>query len=110
MWKAYEQLGWEQFSSTVRHELIHAWQYHEFGDADHGATFTRWTDDLETSKHCERFTRSKCGGSSARIAAVDFPGINARRRYVPPNSTAVASAVGHYTSRRPTTTDRFSFT
>ncbi|GAA5061258.1 hypothetical protein GCM10025751_47340 [Haladaptatus pallidirubidus] len=23
-WNAYEQHGWEQFSSTVRHELIHA--------------------------------------------------------------------------------------
>ncbi|WP_342764809.1 SprT-like domain-containing protein, partial [Haladaptatus sp. W1] len=32
-WKAYEHHGWEQFRSTVRHELIHAWQYHEFGEA-----------------------------------------------------------------------------
>ncbi|WP_231188849.1 SprT-like domain-containing protein, partial [Haladaptatus sp. DYF46] len=42
-WDAFEQHGWEQFSSTVRHELIHAWQYHEFGKADHGRTFARWT-------------------------------------------------------------------
>ena len=68
-WTAYEQHGWEQFSSPVRHELIHAWQYHEFGDANHGATFTRWTDNLDTSQHCERFTTPKwwlvcedCGG------------------------------------------------
>ncbi|MCO8256785.1 SprT-like domain-containing protein [Haladaptatus sp. AB618] len=26
-WTAYEQHGWKQFSETVRHELIHAWQY-----------------------------------------------------------------------------------
>ncbi|MFH5801049.1 SprT-like domain-containing protein [Haladaptatus sp. CMAA 1911] len=72
-WTAYEQHGWEQFSETVRHELIHAWQYHEFGDADHGATFTRWKDRLDTSQHCERFTSPKwwlvcedCGGRIAR--------------------------------------------
>ncbi|SIR99043.1 SprT-like family protein [Haladaptatus litoreus] len=49
-WTAYEQHGWEQFSSTVRHELIHAWQYHEFGEADHGRTFDRRTDVLDTSR------------------------------------------------------------
>ncbi|SIR98830.1 Predicted Zn-dependent metalloprotease, SprT family [Haladaptatus litoreus] len=72
-WTAYEQHGWEQFSETVRHELIHAWQYHEFGDADHGATFTQWTDALDTSLHCERFITptwwlvcEDCGGRSAR--------------------------------------------
>ncbi|ODR79560.1 hypothetical protein BG842_06545 [Haladaptatus sp. W1] len=72
-WTAYKQHGWEQFSETVRHELIHAWQYHEFGEADHGATFTRWTEDLDTTKHYERFTTPKwwlvcedCGGQIAR--------------------------------------------
>ncbi|GAA0252740.1 SprT-like domain-containing protein [Haladaptatus pallidirubidus] len=40
-WKAYEQHGWDQFRATARHEMIHAWQYHEFGEANHGATFTR---------------------------------------------------------------------
>ncbi|WP_458210970.1 SprT-like domain-containing protein [Haladaptatus sp. NG-SE-30] len=71
-WTAYEHHGWEQFSSTVRHELIHAWQYYEFGDADHGSTFTRWTDALDTSQHCERFTTPKwwliCEDCDGRIA------------------------------------------
>ncbi|MFH5801137.1 hypothetical protein [Haladaptatus sp. CMAA 1911] len=35
-WDSFEQHGWEQFSSIVRHELIYAWRYHEFGDADSG--------------------------------------------------------------------------
>ncbi|SIR63228.1 SprT-like family protein [Haladaptatus litoreus] len=72
-WKAYEQHRQTQFSATVRHKLIHAWQYHEFDDADHGTTFTRWTDTLDTSQHCERFTDPKwwlvcedCGGRIAR--------------------------------------------
>ncbi|RBI59375.1 sprT domain-containing protein [halophilic archaeon] len=55
-WDTFEQQGWEQFSSTVRHELIHARQYHEYGEADHEETFDRWTDALDTSRHCERFT------------------------------------------------------
>ncbi|WP_458190960.1 SprT-like domain-containing protein [Haladaptatus sp. NG-WS-4] len=54
-WEAYDSHGWEQFSSTVRHELIHAWQYHEVGNADHGVTFARWTDMLDTTQYCERF-------------------------------------------------------
>ncbi|MFB9807696.1 hypothetical protein ACFFQF_21885 [Haladaptatus pallidirubidus] len=29
--------------------MIHAWQYHEFGEADHDATFAQWTDALDTS-------------------------------------------------------------
>ncbi|WP_266083105.1 SprT-like domain-containing protein [Haladaptatus caseinilyticus] len=54
--KIYEYHRKEYFSETVRHELIHAWQYHEFGEADHGATFARWTDALDTTQHCKRFT------------------------------------------------------
>jgi SprT-like protein len=53
-WKAYEKHGWEQFSSTIRHELIHAWQYHEFGDADHGRMFARFPRYLAALRtlHC----------------------------------------------------------
>ncbi|KYH24198.1 protein SprT-like protein [Halalkalicoccus paucihalophilus] len=54
-WDAYESYGWEQFSRVVRHELIHAWQYHECGEADHGSTFTQWVEPLETDRHCERY-------------------------------------------------------
>jgi SprT-like protein len=72
-WDAYDSQGWEQFSSTVRHELIHAWQYYEFGEADHGRTFARWIDVLDTSQYCERFRSPNwwvicedCGGQLAR--------------------------------------------
>ncbi|WP_227379572.1 SprT-like domain-containing protein [Haladaptatus halobius] len=54
-WMAYEHHGWEQFSVTVRHELIHAWLYHEFSEADHGRTFIRWINALDTLQYCERF-------------------------------------------------------
>jgi SprT-like protein len=71
-WDAFEQHGWEQFSSTVRHELIHAWQYHEFGEADHGRTFEQWTDALDTTQHCERFKSPNwwviCENCTERVA------------------------------------------
>ncbi|GAA0254126.1 hypothetical protein [Haladaptatus pallidirubidus] len=56
----------------MRHELIHAWQYHELGEADHGVTIIRWTYALDTSKHCERFAAAKwwlvCEDFGERIA------------------------------------------
>ncbi|ADJ16716.1 SprT family zinc-dependent metalloprotease [Halalkalicoccus jeotgali] len=55
-WDAYESYGWEQFSRVIRHELIHAWQYHEYGEADHGSTFRQWVEPLETDRHCEQYT------------------------------------------------------
>jgi SprT-like protein len=54
-WDAYQEYGWEQFARVVRHELIHAWQYHEHGDGDHGPTFRQWIEPLETDRHCERY-------------------------------------------------------
>ncbi len=41
MWAADEKHEWKQFSATMRYLPIHAWQYYEFGKADHVATFTR---------------------------------------------------------------------
>ncbi|WP_264782736.1 SprT-like domain-containing protein [Haladaptatus sp. T7] len=96
-WTASEHHGWEQFSSTVRHELIHAWQYHEFGDANHGSTFAQWTDVLNTPSTANASPRQS-GGSCARIAAVEFRAIDARRRYVTLNSTVVVQ----FASRRAT--------
>lgn len=58
-WDAYESYGWEEFARTVRHELIHAWQYHERGEADHGPTFTWWLEPLDTDRHCEQYTDPK---------------------------------------------------
>lgn len=58
-WDAYEAYGWGQFSRVVRHELIHAWQYHKYGEADHGPTFRQWVEPLETDRHCERYAEPK---------------------------------------------------
>lgn len=58
-WDAYREYGWEQFARVVRHELIHAWQYYERGEADHGPTFHQWIEPLETDRHCERYAEPK---------------------------------------------------
>ena len=58
-WDAYEAYGWKQFARVVRHELIHAWQYHEYSEADHGPTFRQWVEPLETDRHCEQYTEPK---------------------------------------------------
>ena len=70
-WDAYQEFGWQQFSKTVRHELVHAWQYWQFEEVDHGETFARWTDPLDIAQHCERFISPKwwlvCGDCGQRI-------------------------------------------
>ena len=58
-WDAYREYSWEKFARTVRHELIHAYQYHEYGEADHGPTFRRWVKPLETDRHCEQYAEPK---------------------------------------------------
>ncbi len=72
-WDAYEAYGWEQFSRVVRHELIHAWQYHEYSKADHGSTFKQWVEPLETDRHCEQYAEpnywvicEECGSRDPR--------------------------------------------
>jgi hypothetical protein len=96
--------GWEQFSLTVRHQLIHAWQYHEFGEADHDRTFTRRMDMLDTSRYCTTSVHS-CGGSFARTVVVGLHTIDARKRFATQSNTAVVSAVGRSVSRTATDID-----
>ena len=103
-WTAYVHHGWEQFSATIRHELIHAWQYHEFGEADHGSTFTRWTPS--TPRDTGNTSPRKSGGSSARTAVIELLVIDARKQCATRSSTVVASAAVQFASKRATATDR----
>ena len=68
-WDAYEAYG-GAIRAWFANELIHAWQYHERGDADHGPTFRQWVEPLETDRHCERYAEPKywvvCEASESR--------------------------------------------
>ena len=54
--RAYEAYDWETFAAVVRHELIHAWEFQQFGASGHGERFLAKADELETPRHCPSFT------------------------------------------------------
>lgn len=64
-WRAYTAWEWDTFAQTVRHELVHAYQFAETGQSDHGTRFTRLAQSVDAPVHCQRFTtgrlRLRCG-------------------------------------------------
>lgn len=60
-YRAYKEWGWSGFKSTIRHEIIHIWQYQENGTADHGFTFRKMADEVGCSKNCDKFTDYEYG-------------------------------------------------
>lgn len=66
-WRAFEAHGWTGFRETIRHELIHAWEFQEWGEAGHGDRFAEKAAALNVSVHCEAFTqprlRAVCGAA-----------------------------------------------
>lgn len=55
-WDAYRAFGWRQFTKTIRHELVHAWEFQEYGDAGHGPRFRAKAREVDAPRHCETFT------------------------------------------------------
>ncbi len=55
-WDAYQAFGWAEFTGTIRHELVHAWEFHRFGESGHGERFRRQADRLDAPRHCRTFT------------------------------------------------------
>lgn len=56
----YYQHGIDELLETVRHELIHVWQYrHEngFTRGGHGQDFKQWMDDMDTHRHCKHWSK-----------------------------------------------------
>lgn len=54
--RAHEAHGWAATRATIRHELIHAWEFQQFGSAGHGARFREQAARLDAPRHCEAFT------------------------------------------------------
>jgi len=74
--QAYESYDREGFEAVVRHELIHAWEFQQFGESGHGPRFRRKADELEVPRHCESFTKPRyrircqaCGWEAGRHRA-----------------------------------------
>lgn len=58
-WAAYQSMGWERFTETIRHELVHAWEFTHFGESGHGSRFRRKADSVDAPRHCEPFTEGR---------------------------------------------------
>ncbi|NUB90980.1 SprT-like domain-containing protein [Haloterrigena sp. SYSU A558-1] len=53
---AYRQYDWETFAGVVRHELVHAWEFQQFGESGHGSRFRERASRLEAPRYCESFS------------------------------------------------------
>jgi predicted SprT family Zn-dependent metalloprotease len=68
-WAAYVAWEWDEFAKTVRHELVHASQFAERGQSDHGLRFKLLAESVDVPIHCQSFTTGRlqirCGEGCA---------------------------------------------
>ncbi|AXR81596.1 SprT family zinc-dependent metalloprotease [Natrarchaeobaculum sulfurireducens] len=57
--RAYERYDWSAFAVVVRHELVHAWEFQQFGESGHGPRFRERAAELEAPRHCHSFTEPR---------------------------------------------------
>jgi len=55
-WAAYRSFGWNEFTDVIRHELVHAWEFLEYGESGHGERFRAKADAVGASRHCPSFS------------------------------------------------------
>jgi predicted SprT family Zn-dependent metalloprotease len=55
-WDAYREFGWTEFRGTIRHELVHAWEFERFGESGHGERFRAKADEIDAPRYCRSFT------------------------------------------------------
>ncbi|MEA5386989.1 SprT-like domain-containing protein [Haloarculaceae archaeon H-GB11] len=58
-WGAFDSFDRSEWSSTLRHELVHVEQFQRFGTTSHGPQFRERADDLDTERHCRTFAEPK---------------------------------------------------
>lgn len=58
-WRAAEEYDWPAFAAVLRHELIHAWEFQQFGEAGHGPRFRERAADLDVSTTCPTFADAR---------------------------------------------------
>ncbi|WP_458187685.1 SprT-like domain-containing protein [Haladaptatus sp. NG-WS-4] len=86
-WDAYHAFGWEEFTGTIRHELVHAWEFQQFGESGHGSRFEAKARELDAPRHCRSFADarlrlvcSSCDWEARRFRASEAVKRPARRR------------------------------
>ena len=57
--RAYERYDWPAFAGVIRHELVHAWEFQQFGDSGHGNRFRKRAAALEAPRYCESFAEPR---------------------------------------------------
>ena len=57
--RAADTFSWDEFARVVRHELVHAWEYREFGEAGHGPRFRAQADRLDVTTTCPTFAAAR---------------------------------------------------
>ncbi|MHB9286694.1 SprT-like domain-containing protein [Halobacteriales archaeon Cl-PHB] len=55
-WDAYRAHGWDEFTGTIRHELVHAWELERFGECGHGERFRRKAREIDAPRFCQAFS------------------------------------------------------
>lgn len=58
-WAAHDTLGWEQTKATIRHELIHLYEFCEYGETSHETRFQTLADRLDCGVTCEQFVEPR---------------------------------------------------
>ena len=57
--RAYERYEWPAFAGVVRHELVHAWEFQQFGESGHGDRFREQAASLEAPRYCDAFAEPR---------------------------------------------------
>lgn len=58
-WRAYEEHGWSEMRGTIRHELVHAWEFQHLGEAGHGPEFRAMADEIDAPRYCREFSEPR---------------------------------------------------
>ncbi|SDR01818.1 SprT-like domain-containing protein [Halopelagius longus] len=54
-WRAFESFDYEEWTATLRHELVHVEQFQRFGTTDHGPAFRRRAAALDAPVRVRHF-------------------------------------------------------
>ncbi|WP_410767587.1 SprT-like domain-containing protein [Haloferax sp. DFSO60] len=58
-WRAAKSFEYEEWTATLRHELVHVEQFQAFGSTDHGRAFKRRANEVDAPVRVRRFSEPK---------------------------------------------------